>query len=162
MPPAIQPPCYRFLLQELARADADGEPYGFTHFVVLSKAYRERSEHGEHGERSDADASTSAGSSKKARKHGKRASSSAVGRDESEIFYFHPEDEVLRRHALAYGEFAFEREEQGRLSDGRRGFLEAGIEPVGEVVVVEWGRLEGCVRDLEGFVGGAEGDGDGG
>ncbi|RVD84987.1 uncharacterized protein DFL_003322 [Arthrobotrys flagrans] len=41
MPPDISPPSYKMLLEEIGYAVEDGEPYSFTHYLLLSKVYAE-------------------------------------------------------------------------------------------------------------------------
>ncbi|KAL6719247.1 Mss4p nuclear export [Lecanora helva] len=132
MPLEVAPPLYKLLLKELSRAiEEEEERYDFTHYLILSKTYREVSSALDEEE---------APKSKKQRKAGKAA---------SEMFYFHPEDEVLQKHATAYGSFEYQKESTG--SDAKRTFQELGIKPEGYLMLIEATKLQGAVQALQGF-----------
>jgi protein BCP1 len=116
MPAEIAPPMYSCLVDELEAAIEDGEPYDFPYYLLLSKVYREVESTLNDGERKP----------KKAR-------------DDS-LFYFHPEDEILARHAVASGSFKYAKEDEAN-ADSRRAFQEAGVKCEGFVVLIEGKRF---------------------
>jgi protein BCP1 len=91
MPHQIIPPLYTMLQSEISSALASNEPVKFTHYLLISKTYTEVA--------SKLDAEDTQPSKKK------KASAAAV-----ETFYFHPEDEVLHRHAAAQANFDYEKQ----------------------------------------------------
>ena len=90
MPHEIVPPMYTMLLEEIQWAVEEKEPYTFTHYLVLSKCYSEIQ-----SQLPSEDAPPSKKKNKKA----------DVG---EETFYFHPEDEVLHKHAVGYTSFEYD------------------------------------------------------
>ncbi|KAL4788827.1 p21-C-terminal region-binding protein-domain-containing protein [Aspergillus venezuelensis] len=134
MPVEVIPPMYTMLQEEIAWALEENEPYSFTHYLVVSKTYEEVES------KLDAEESRPQ-KKKKAAKGGK-----------GERFFFHPEDEVLERHAVCQGGFEH-RFDEGR-SDSKRAFQELGIKTGGSLILLEAGKLEGAVRDMVQFVGG--------
>lgn len=67
---------------------------------------------------------------------------------DSEIFYFHPEDEVLQRHAAVFGGFEYEKQEGEGQSDARRTFQELGIKPQGHMILIEADKFEAAVNAI--------------
>lgn len=123
---------YKMLLEEISWAIEEQEPYDLTHYLVLSKTYHEvASALGEEDVRS----------SKKQKKAGKMAA--------SEVFYFHPEDEVLQRHAVCFGSFQYLEEAAG--SDSKRTFQELGIKPGGHMILLEAKKFEAAVKELQDY-----------
>lgn len=146
MPAEIAPPMYRGLLNELAHAREANDPYAFTHYLILSKTYTEVDSTLPGVD--DDDEGGAAPPSKKSKKQAKKRKSGG------ETFFFHPEDEVLMRHAVAKGEFAYTKEEADGASDAKRAFQDAGIRPMGCMILVEAARFEQAVKDVEAYVGG--------
>ena len=135
MPHEIVPPMYTMLLEEIQWAVAEKEPYAFTHYLVLSKAYQEI-----HSQLP----SDEAPKTKKSKKADK----------EEETFYFHPEDEVLHKHALEYTSFDFDTPVDEGASDSKRAFQDLGVRPKGHLVLVEAGKFEGAVEGVKKFLSG--------
>lgn len=130
MPPEISPPMYAMLADEVAAAVEDGEPYDFTHYLVVSRTYHEvRSvlDNGEGGQKR-----------KKAR-------------EEAPLFYFHPEDEVLTRHAVASGSYAFTKEEEGS-ADSKRAFQEMGVKTMGFMMLIEAAKFPAAVKAVQEYL----------
>lgn len=130
MPPEISPPMYAMLADEVAAAVEDGEPYDFTHYLVVSRTYHEvRSvlDNGEGGQKR-----------KKAR-------------EEAPLFYFHPEDEVLARHAVASGSYAFTKEEEGS-ADSKRAFQEMGVKTMGFMMLIEAAKFPAAVKAVQDYL----------
>ncbi|KAK4693403.1 protein BCP1, partial [Lecanoromycetidae sp. Uapishka_2] len=129
IPSEVVPPMYTMLLQEISWALEEKEPYEFTHYLIFSKTYREVTSTLDHEDHR---------TQKKQKKGGKKAS--------SETFYFHPEDEVLQRHALAHGSFEYLKETGG--PDAKRTFQELGIKPEGHLILIEAEKFEAAVTGL--------------
>jgi protein BCP1 len=125
---------YTMLLEEIQWAIDAGEPYAFTHYLVLSKCYSEIA-----SSLPSADAPRS-----------KKAKAGAGG----ETFYFHPEDEVLQKHAVGIGSFEYDTPVDEGASDSKRAFQELGVKPRGHMVLIEAGRFEGAVEAVRGFLSG--------
>ncbi|KAF2121664.1 p21-C-terminal region-binding protein-domain-containing protein [Lophiotrema nucula] len=140
MPHETVPPMYTMLLEEITWALEEREPYAFTHYLVLSKTYTEVA---------SALLTADPPPSKKKKGGGQE------GGDE-ETFYFHPEDEVLHRHAAGWGNFAYETPVDEGASDARRAFQEMGVRPTGHVVLIEGGKFEGAVGAVKEFLGGGQ------
>lgn len=121
---------YKMLLEEISWAITEKEPYDFTHYLIFSKTYREVA-----SGLDDEDTPKS----KKQKKAGKLNS--------SEVFFFHPEDEVLQRHSAAFGSFEYQKEAGG--SDAKRTFQELGIKPGGHLILIEAAKFEGAVKALQ-------------
>ncbi|KAL4957669.1 p21-C-terminal region-binding protein-domain-containing protein [Aspergillus filifer] len=136
MPVEVIPPMYTMLQEEIAWALEENEPYSFTHYLIVSKTYEEVES------KLDIEESRPQ-KKKKAAKGGK-----------GERFFFHPEDEVLERHAICQGGFEHKFDE-GR-SDSKRAFQELGIKTGGSLILLEAGKFEGAVRDMVQFVGGGQ------
>ena len=130
IPSEVVPPMYKMLLEEISWAIEEKEPYNFTHYLILSKTYREIA--------STLDEEDTP-KSKKQKKANKKGS--------SEVFYFHPEDEVLQRHALCYGSYKYLVDGTG--SDSKRTFQELGIKPEGHMILIEANKFEAVVKGLQ-------------
>ena len=136
VPFEVVPPMYKMLVEEISWALEEKEPYDFSHYLIISKTYREISssidEDGEHGRK---------------RKKQKKDS----GKSASEMFYFHPEDELLHEYASAYSDFEYKSE--ASQSDSKRTFQELGIKPQGHVILIEAGKFGEAVKALEQYFG---------
>jgi len=130
IPSEVVPPMYKMLLEEISWAIEEKEPYNFTHYLLFSKTYREV-----------ASAFDEEGTPKS--KKQKKASKKGL----SEIFYFHPEDQVLQKHAAVFGSFEYLKEAGG--SDAKRTFQELGIKPEGHMMLIEGTKFEAAVRGLQ-------------
>ena len=128
MPSEVIPPMYNMLLEEIAWAIEDKEPYTFTHYLIVSKNYEEIE--------SKLDLEESRPQKKK--KKG--------GADSRERFYFHPEDEVLERHALCSGSIEYTHKQDEGHSDSKRAFQELGIRTNGSLALIEAAKFEGAVK----------------
>lgn len=124
---------YTMLLEEISWAIGDKEPYEFSHYLIPSKTYHEV-------------ASALGQESRPQRK--KKKTKDAGAQQDSEIFYFHPEDEVLQRHSTIFGGFEYEKQEAEGQSDARRTFQELGIKPQGHMILIEADKLEAAVNAI--------------
>lgn len=122
MPPEISPPMYSMLVDEIDAAVEDQEPYDFTHYLVVSKSYNEVASLLDDGARK----------SKKAR-------------DEAPMFYFHPEDEVLQKHAVAVGSYPFTKDDES-VADSKRAFQEMGVRSMGYMLLIEAAKWPAAVK----------------
>ena len=130
IPSEVVPPMYKMLLEEITWAIEEKEPYNFTHYLILSKSYREIA---------SALDEEDTPKSKKQRKASRKGA--------SEAFYFHPEDEALQRHSLCFGSFEYLGD--GAMSDSKRTFQELGIKPEGHMILIEAKKFEAAVKGLQ-------------
>ncbi|EON60937.1 hypothetical protein W97_00147 [Coniosporium apollinis CBS 100218] len=135
MPAEIVPPMYNMLLEEISWALEEKEPYNFTHYLVLSKTYTEVESKLDQEENRP---------QKKKRKDTKG----------EETFYFHPEDEVLHKHALAQCSFEYTKQSDEGASDAKRAFQEMGIRPTGHMILLEASKFETAVKAVGEYLSG--------
>jgi protein BCP1 len=129
MPSEIVPPMYNMLQEEIAWAVEDKEPYTFSHYLVLSKNYEEVE--------SKLDQEESRPQKKKKK-----------GGEQAERFFFHPEDEVVERHALCAGSIDYTHKSDEGHSDSKRAFQELGIRTKGSLILIEAAQFEPMVKAL--------------
>jgi len=127
MPAEVIPPMWSMMVEEIAEAVEDKEPYEFTHYLVVSRAYYE------------------VASSLDERKQKK-------AREESRLLYFHPEDEEMRKHAFAAGSYPFTKEDES-VADSKRAFQEMGVRSQGFMMLIEAARFGGAVKAVAEYVG---------
>ncbi|KAI9821844.1 MAG: Mss4p nuclear export [Pycnora praestabilis] len=133
IPSEVVPPMYNMLLEEISWALEENEPYTFSHYLILSKTYTEVA-------------------SKLDEKESRPQKKSKKGQSEQEIFYFHPEDEVLQRHSVGHGMFEYSKQEGEDRSDARRAFQEMGVRSQGHMVLIEASKFEGAVKAVSDFL----------
>lgn len=129
VPAEVVPPMYTMLLEEMEWAIQDGEPYNFTHYLILSKTYTEVT--------SKLDAEDDPPKKKK------KGATTAF-----ETMYFHPEDEVLQRQAICYGGFDYSIKQDEGHADSKRAFQELGIKPQGHAILIAGDKLKDTVRNV--------------
>jgi len=134
MPVQVVPPMYKMLLEEIEWALQEGEPYNFSHFIVLSKSYVEVASKLDEMETRP---------NKKGRKQRKKG--------KSEVFYYHPEDETVRRRCGEDSVADFRFEKEWEVADSKRAFSDMGIKPQGLMMCVDKGGFKAMVDDLEGL-----------
>ncbi|KAI8947740.1 putative actin cytoskeleton organization and vesicular protein [Xylaria longipes] len=122
MPSEIAPPLYTMLIEEIQDAVEYKEPYEFTHYLVVSKTYHEIE-------------STLVEERKK--KKGKQ--------ENATLYYFHPEDEVLQKHAVAHGSYPFTKIDD-TVADSKRAFQEMGVMPMGSMILIEASKFADAVK----------------
>ena len=135
MPAQIVPPMYKFIIEEIDWAVNEKEPYKFSHYLILSKTYTEII--------SKLDEEQSRPQKKQKKK--KIAIS-------SETFYFHPEDEILQKYALGFGNYEYTKGGEEGASDAKRAFQEAGVRPMGHMILIEAARFEEAVAAVERYL----------
>lgn len=135
VPSEISPPMYTMLIEEVADAVEDKEPYEFTHYLILSKTYNEIA--------SALDAEEKPRSKKN--KAGKGGAS-------KETFYFHPEDEVLQKHALGVAAWDYTKDEGDGMADSKRAFSDMGIKTKGSAIMIEASKFEGAVKAISEYL----------
>lgn len=135
MPSEIVTPMYTMLLEEITWALQESEPYNFTHYLILSKTYTEVE--------SKLDAQEN-----RPNKKGKKKEQQAM------TFYFHPEDEALQRFGMGFGDFEHDRVAEEGASDAKRAFQEAGIRPMGHLILVEAKRFNDAVKGVGEYLSG--------
>lgn len=134
MPSEIVPPMYTMLQEEIQWALDEKEPYQFSHYLILSKTYLEIE--------SKLDMEDNRPNKKK-RKDG-----------DAEVFYFHPEDEVLHKHALAHATYEYTKQGDEGASDAKRAFQDAGIKPMGHLILIEASKFADAVKAVGEYLGG--------
>ena len=126
---------YKMLLEEISWALEEKEPYSFTHYLILSKTYKEVT--------SILEDETTHKHKKQKKVPGKKGA--------EEVFYFHPEDEVLHEYADLYGDFEYKKE--ASQSDSKRAFQELGIKPQGHIILIQNTRFEDAVKAVQRYFG---------
>ena len=133
MPAELVPPMFRMLLEEMTWALEEKEPYKFTHYLILSKTYTEV--------QSQLDSESVRPKKKK---------KALESEEKSAFHYFHPEDKVFHKHALAFGNFRYLKE--GEDSDSKRAFQELGIKPTANLTLIKAEKLETAVGAVEEYL----------
>ncbi|EGC46823.1 conserved hypothetical protein [Histoplasma capsulatum var. duboisii H88] len=134
IPAEVVSPMYTMLLEEIAWALEENEPYNFTHYLILSRTYEEvKSKLDEEEDRPQ----------KKKKK---------AAEERNDIFYFHAEDELLQKHALCYGGYQYSRQQEEGASDSKRAFHDYGVRPKGHLILIEAARFEAAVTDLKEYL----------
>lgn len=128
MPPEIIPPMYSMLIDEIEAAVEDKEPYELSHYLIVSKTYNEVESTLNDGERKK----------KKAK-------------EDAPLFYFHPEDEVLQKHAAAYGTYEYTKEDEN-VADSKRAFQEMGVKSYGSMILIEASKFQGAVKAISDYL----------
>jgi len=128
-PSEIAPPMYTWLMDEVESAVDDKEPYEFTHYLIISKEYHEIA--------SQLDAEDAPKQKK-----------SKASKASKETFYFHPEDEVMQRHALGAGTYEYTKDEGEGMADSKRAFQDMGIKTQGSMILIEASKFEGAVKAI--------------
>ena len=132
IPAEVVPPMYKMLVEEITWAVDDKEPYTFSHYLILSKTYEEvESQLDQEEDRPK----------KKCKKGG--------GKHRKEVFYFHPEDEVMQRDAIAYGDFSYLNEGHDGQADSKRAFQELGIRPQGHMILIDAQKFNAVVHAIQ-------------
>lgn len=129
MPSEISPPMYTMLVDEIEAAVEDKEPYDFSHYLVVSKTYHEVQSLLDDGERK----------SKKAK-------------DSAPLYYFHAEDEVLQKHAVASGSYPLTKDDES-VADSKRAFQEMGVKSMGHMVLIEASKFPAAVKSVAEYMG---------
>jgi len=132
VPAEISPPMYTMLMDEIEAAVEDKEPYEFTHYLIVSKEYEEIASMLDEEE---------APRTKKSK-----------GKANRERFYFHPEDEVLQKHASASATFDYTKDEGEGMADSKRAFSDMGIKPRGSLILIEATKFEAAVKAMTEFL----------
>ncbi|ORX99784.1 hypothetical protein K493DRAFT_257000 [Basidiobolus meristosporus CBS 931.73] len=131
MPPQIAPPMYKMLAEEIEWAVEDKEPYEFEYYLLLSKTYKEVAP--------TVDEEEMAAPVTHTKKKGKMA--------DSLLFYFHPEDELIARHADLVQDFKFT--QATSVADSKRAFQDYGIAPARKLIVVHKSKMANLIKNLE-------------
>jgi len=134
IPAEIAPPMYSCLLDEIETAVDDKEPYDFTHYLIISKTYIEVE-------------------SLLDQEDAPKQKKNKAGRNEREVFYFHPEDEILQQYALAFGEYDYTKDEGDAKADSKRAFQEMGVKPQGHAILIEAKKFEEAVKAACSYLG---------
>jgi protein BCP1 len=135
VPSEIGPPMYGMLVDEIEAAVEDHEPYEFTHYLVLSKTYLE--------------VASALDQEEAPRSKKNKAATDGKG----EVFYFHPEDEVLQRHAIAFGGYDYTKSQGEGQADSKRAFQDLGIKPQGHAILIDAKKFENAVKAVGTYMG---------
>ncbi|POS82995.1 hypothetical protein EPUL_005616 [Erysiphe pulchra] len=133
VPAEISAPLYNTLIDEIEAAVEDKEPYNFTHYLIFSKIYYEIE---------------SALDKEDAPKMKKNKAS----KPKKEMFYFHAEDEVLQKQALAFGTFDYTNDQGDGMADSKRAFSEMGIKSQGALILIEANKFGDTVKAVNNLV----------
>ncbi|KAK6524581.1 Mss4p nuclear export [Arthrobotrys megalospora] len=136
MPPDISPPAYKMLVEEIGYAVEDNEPYTFTHYLLLSKVYKEIESSLPSTE------STSSRPSKRSKKSKKSSKSSNT------TFPFHPEDDTFLQNSTSSIIYKYKQEPPPEAADSKRAFQEVGIMPMGRMVLMTKDGFEAAVAGM--------------
>ncbi|ORY85650.1 BCP1 family, partial [Protomyces lactucae-debilis] len=121
MPVEVAGPLYRILGEEITARQktgkAEDKQYDLSHYLVWSKSYVET-------------ASKLDEEDDRPRKKGKQPKQAA----NKEVFFFHPEDEILIKHASHHINFPYSN--AAPESDSKRAFHDFGIHPTGELILL--------------------------
>ncbi|KAI0387982.1 p21-C-terminal region-binding protein-domain-containing protein [Hypomontagnella monticulosa] len=128
MPSEISPPMYNMLIDEIEAAVEDKEPYEFSHYLIISKTYHEIE-------------STLDVEERKRKK----------GKQDATLFYFHPEDEVLLKHAVAHGSYDFTKIDEA-IADSKRAFQEMGVMPRGFMILIEANKFADAAKAISEYL----------
>lgn len=128
MPAELAPPLYSMLIDEVEAAVEDKEPYEFSHYLILSKTYQEME-------------------SKLEMENQKRKKA----KEEASMYYFHAEDEVLQKHAIAYGGFSYTKEDES-VADSKRAFQEMGVKAQGHMILIEASKFQDAVKAIHKYL----------
>ncbi|KAI6748653.1 hypothetical protein HG530_015426 [Fusarium avenaceum] len=132
MPSELAPPLYSMLVDEVEAAVEDKEPYDFSHYLILSKTYQELE-------------------SKLDVENQKRKKA----KEEAGMYYFHMEDEVLHKHAVAHGNFNYTKEDESA-ADSKRAFQELGVKAHGHMILIEANKFPGAVKAVNKYLSAAQ------
>ncbi|CAF3537203.1 Mss4p nuclear export [Fusarium graminearum] len=132
MPSELAPPLYSMLVDEVEAAVEDKEPYNFSHYLILSKTYQELE-------------------SKLDVENQKRKKA----KEEAGMYYFHMEDEVLHKHAVAHGNFNYTKEDE-LAADSKRAFQEMGVKAHGHMILIEASKFPGAVKSVNEYLSAAQ------
>lgn len=133
MPAQVIPPMYNMLLEEIAWAIKDKEPYSFTHYLIISKGYEEIE-------------------SKLDMEESRPQKKTKKGGEAAQRFLFHPEDEVLQRNALCSGSYEFTHKQDDGHSDSKRAFQDLGIVTNGSMILIEGAKFEATVKAVQEYL----------
>lgn len=129
VPVEVVPPMYNLLQEEIQWAVEEKEPYQFSHYLILSKTYTEVA-------------------SKLDEEEDRPKKKKKAGAASAEILFFHPEDEILQRHALCQGGYEYTTPVDAGASDSKRMFQEMGIKPQSHAILIEASRFADAVKEM--------------
>ncbi|KAF4996745.1 hypothetical protein FGRMN_4308 [Fusarium graminum] len=132
MPSELAPPLYSMLIDEVEAAVEDKEPYDFSHYLILSKTYQEL----------ESKLDVESQKRKKAK-------------EEAGMYYFHMEDEVLHKHAVAHGNFSYTKEDE-TTADSKRAFQELGVKAHGHMILIEANKFPRAVKAVNEYLSAAQ------
>ncbi|KAJ1982909.1 Mss4p nuclear export [Dimargaris xerosporica] len=145
MPPQIAPPMFKMLGEEIEWAVEDKEPYDFSHYLIISKVYRQvaavMDDDEDDGNSSDNDSQHRPQSLPKSRKKGKYADT---------VFYHQPEEELLAE--LCDQTFEFNLSKNSSVTDSKRAFNDFGIATSRRCFILSAAKMKEYATKLADFV----------
>lgn len=132
MPAEVIPPMWSMMIDEIEAAVEDKEPYEFTHYLVVSRTYHE--------------VASALDDERKLKK---------VREGVPQLQYFHPEDEEMRKYAVASGAYGFTKKDGESVADSKRAFQEMGVKAQGFMMLIEAKKFEKAVKAIAEYVGSA-------
>ncbi|KAJ1977971.1 Mss4p nuclear export [Dimargaris verticillata] len=147
MPPQIAPPMFKMLGEEIEWAVEDREPYDFSHYLVISKVYRQvaavMDEDDDDDNSSDDDDQPrhQPQPPPKNRKKGKFADT---------VFYHQPEEELLAK--LCDQTFDYNLSKNSTVTDSKRAFNDFGIATSRRCFILSAAKMKEYATKLADFV----------
>lgn len=102
-------------------------PYRFSHFIVLSRAYTLH----------QSSLDTDSGPSAKKKKKDSTAAAGGADSTTAGLMYFHTEDELFRNDAVAFGDYEFQNPRDEGAIDAKRAFSNEATRSRGHLMVME-------------------------
>ncbi|CDH50009.1 protein bcp1 [Lichtheimia corymbifera JMRC:FSU:9682] len=145
MPMEIMPPMYNMMQEETKQAKQNGEAYDFEWYMFITKTYKEVEPVVDKEEGEDEPVEQP---KKKAKKKAASAAEGVLEQD-TETFYFQPEDEVINKYAQHQFDYKFTNREKESSSDARRAFSDFGIAPFRRLMFVHHSKMDALVKEIE-------------
>ncbi|KAF8642846.1 hypothetical protein AX16_009354 [Volvariella volvacea WC 439] len=139
MPVQVIPPMYKMLKDEMQWAIDDGEPYTFSHLIIISRSYHLTAEE-------ESSISTNTPVKPSASKRAKKAAANAatgINRPTDGLYPFHPEDECTKQFATHTLNYPYSNNNEPREKDS------FGLDVRGRVMLVPGGRFEELITRMQ-------------
>lgn len=135
MPVEVVPPMYKLLFDEL---ESNTIQSNYDLFLLVSKVFTEQQP------TIDAQQQTQSAGSRPAKKLKPGVDADAQG--SGQIYYFHPEDELLHKYATYHT--VFEYTNPAQTSDSKRAFQDYGIFPKGHIMLFTREKLLAAIQEM--------------
>ncbi|KAI9320223.1 p21-C-terminal region-binding protein-domain-containing protein [Dichotomocladium elegans] len=127
MPFEVMPPMYTMMQDETKQAKEKGEPYDLEWYMFIAKTYKE------------VEPVVDKEGDEEEQKEGQQ----------TETFYYQPEDEVISKYAEHQFDFKFTNREKESSSDARRAFSDFGIAPARRLMFVHRSKFDELIEDIK-------------